>query len=220
MDAIIHFLNTFANSFPLFVHGLWITLKLTVVSLIIAFVIGLIIALCKISNVRILEWIGDAYIWIVRGTPLVVQIFVIFYGLTSIVVVPIFWAGVAALAFHSGAYIAEVIRGAIQSIDKGQREAGRSVGMSRALTMRRIILPQAFRRAVPPLGNQFIIGLKDSSLVSFIGAQELFGTANSQGSNHFDYLTYYLVVAVYYLFVVLILTLIVNRIEKKLAASD
>lgn len=216
----MHFFNVFASSFGLFLHGLWVTLELTIVSLVIAFIIGLIIALFKISNIKVLKWISDAYVWLVRGTPLIVQITVIFYGLTGIIVVPVFWAGVAGLAFHSGAYIAEVIRGSIQSIDKGQIEAGRSLGMSGSMTMRRVILPQAFRRAVPPLGNQFIIGLKDSSLVSFIGAQELFGTANSQGSNHFDFLTFYLVVAVYYLFVVLVLTLVVNRIERHLATQD
>lgn len=185
-----------------------------------SFFIGLFFAVLKISNIRILEWIADAYIWIVRGTPLIVQIFILFYGLTDILLIPMFWAGVAGLAFHSGAYIAEIIRGAIQSIEKGQREAGRSLGMSTSLTMRRIILPQAFRRAVPSLGNQFIIGIKDSSLVSFIGMQDLFGVASTMGSNSFDYLSYFFTVAVYYLFIVLVLTVLVNRIEKRLAVSD
>ncbi|MFD1039544.1 amino acid ABC transporter permease [Virgibacillus byunsanensis] len=220
MDAVLHFFDVFINSMDVFMDGLWITFKLSVASLLIAFVIGLFFAILKISNIKILEWIADAYIWIVRGTPLIVQIFVLYYGLTDILLIPMFWAGAAGLAFHSGAYIAEIIRGAIQSIDKGQTEAGRSLGMSKGLTMRRIILPQAFRRAIPSLGNQFIIGIKDSSLVSFIGMQELFGVASSQGANSFDYLPYYLTVAVYYLFIVLVLTLIVNKIEKKLAESD
>ncbi|WP_245799262.1 amino acid ABC transporter permease [Virgibacillus siamensis] len=215
-----HFLDVFIGSYDLFLKGLWLTFELSAASLLIAFIIGLFFAILKISNIKILEWIADAYIWVVRGTPLIVQIFVLYYGLAEILLIPMFWAGVAGLAFHSGAYIAEIIRGAIQSIDKGQREAGRTLGMSKGLTMRRIILPQAFRRAVPSLGNQFIIGIKDSSLVSFIGMQELFGVASTQGSNNFDYLPYYLTVAVYYLFIVLILTLLVNLLEKKMARSD
>ncbi|GAA0428866.1 MAG: amino acid ABC transporter permease [Bacillota bacterium] len=220
MSAITHFFEIFTGSIDVFLDGLWITIKLSVVSLLIAFIIGLFFAILKISNIKILQWIADAYIWIVRGTPLIVQIFILFYGLTDILLIPMFWAGAAGLAFHSGAYIAEIIRGAIQSIDKGQREAGRSLGMSRGLTMRRIILPQAFRRAVPSLGNQFIIGIKDSSLVSFIGMQDLFGVASTMGSNSFDYLPYYLTVAIYYLLIVLILTYVVNLTEKKLARSD
>ncbi|WP_163970210.1 amino acid ABC transporter permease [Oceanobacillus halotolerans] len=216
----MHFFDVFINSFDVFLNGLWITFQLSVASLIIACIIGLFFALLKISNIKVLVWIADAYIWIVRGTPLIVQIFILFYGLTDIMLIPMFWAGVAGLAFHSGAYIAEIIRGAIQSIDKGQREAGRSLGMSNGLTMRRIILPQAFRRAIPPLGNQFIIGIKDSSLVSFIGMQELFGVASTMGSNSFDYLPYFITVAIYYLFIVLVLTVLVNKLEKKLAESD
>ena len=220
MSSITHFFDVFVSSYDVFLDGLWITFKLSVASLLIAFIIGLFFAILKISNIKILEWIADAYIWIVRGTPLIVQIFILFYGLTDILLIPMFWAGVAGLAFHSGAYIAEIIRGAIQSIDKGQLEAGRSLGMSKGLTMRRIILPQAFRRAVPSLGNQFIIGIKDSSLVSFIGMQDLFGVASTMGANSFDYLPYYITVAIYYLFIVLILTIAVNKIEKKLAKSD
>ncbi|MDC3412080.1 amino acid ABC transporter permease [Aquibacillus sp. 3ASR75-11] len=220
MLAIIDFFKTFFSSSDLFLQGLWLTVQLTAASLIIAFFIGLLFALFKISNIKILDGIADVYIWVVRGTPLIVQIFVLFYGLYEIVELNAFWAGTAGLAFHNGAYIAEIIRGSIQSIDKGQHEAGRSLGMKRGLMMRRIVLPQAFRRAIPSLGNQFIIGLKDSSLVSFIGMQELFGVSNTQGSNNYDFLTYYLIVAIYYLVIVLILTLIVRKVERKLAESD
>ncbi|WP_419720201.1 amino acid ABC transporter permease [Oceanobacillus massiliensis] len=220
MENLLHFIEVFTGSFNVFMEGLWITLKLSVISLLIAIVIGLFFALLKISNIKILEWIADIYIWIVRGTPLIVQIFILYYGLTDIFLVPMFWAGAIGLAFHSGAYIAEIIRGAIQSIDNGQREAGLSLGMNKGLTMKRIILPQAFRRAVPSLGNQFIIGIKDSSLVSFIGMQDLFGVASTMGSNSFDYLPYYVTVAVYYLLIVLLLTFIVNLTEKRLAVSD
>ncbi|MFD2628703.1 amino acid ABC transporter permease [Oceanobacillus kapialis] len=220
LSSIMNFIDIFVSSFDVFLDGLWITFKLSVASLLVACVIGLFFAILKISNIKILQWIADVYIWIVRGTPLIVQIFILFYGLTDIFLIPMFWAGVAGLAFHNGAYIAEIIRGAIQSIDKGQMEAGRSLGMTSSLTMRRIILPQAFRRAIPSLGNQFIIGIKDSSLISFIGMQDLFGVASTMGSNTFNYLPYFITVAIYYLFIVLVLTLIVNKLEKKLAKSD
>ncbi|WP_186580659.1 amino acid ABC transporter permease [Aquibacillus kalidii] len=220
MIEILHFFDVFTSSLDVFIDGLWITLKLSVVSLFIAIIIGLFFAILKISNIKPLQWIADGYIWIVRGTPLIVQIFILFYGLTDILLIPMFWAGAAGLAFHSGAYIAEIIRGAIQSIDQGQKEAARSLGMTKSLSMRRIILPQAFRRAVPSLGNQFIIGIKDSSLVSFIGMQDLFGVASTMGSNTFDFFPYFLTVAVYYLLIVLVLTFVVNKVEKRLAVSD
>jgi polar amino acid transport system permease protein len=131
-----------------------------------------------------------------------------------------FWAVVLGLAFHNGAYIAEIFRGAIQSIDKGQMEAGRSLGMTTGLTYRRIILPQALRRAMPPLGNQFIIAIKDSSLAAFIGMYELFNVATTYGSNSFDYMSYLLIVAVYYLILVFIFTMLVRYIEKRMSLSD
>lgn len=220
MSSIITFFQDFANSSNLLVDATWLTLKLTIASILIAVVIGLFFAILKVSRIKFLEAIADLYIWIVRGTPLIVQIFILYIGLTSIIKLSAFWAATAGLAFHNGAYIAEIIRGSIQSIDKGQMEAGRSLGMSLSKTMRRIILPQAFRRAVPPLGNQFIIGLKDSSLASFIGMQELFGVSNTLGSNNFAFMTYYLIVAIYYLILVAVFTVLVNMLEKKLATSD
>ncbi len=215
-----HFFDVFMESYPIFLEGLKITLYLSAASLVMAFVIGLFFAILKISSIKPLQWIADAYIWLIRGTPLIVQIFVLYYGITEIILIDAFWAGAIGLAIHSGAYIAEIIRGSIQSIAKGQMEAGRSLGMTKLQTMRRIILPQAFRRAIPSLGNQFIIGIKDSSLVSFIGAQELFGVSSSLGSNSFDFLTFYSIAAIYYLVIVLVLSVVVNRIEKRLAKSD
>jgi polar amino acid transport system permease protein len=197
-----------------------LTLELTVVSILVGIFIGLLFALLKISNIKILAWISDTYVFLVRGTPLIVQIFILYFGISNLFLLPDFWAASLALAFHNGAYISEILRGTIQSIDKGQMEAGRSLGMSNSLTLRRIILPQAFRRALPPLGNQFIIGLKDSSLAAFISMNELFNVATTLGSNNFDEMTYLLIVAVYYLILVAFLTIIVNLFEKKLSISD
>jgi polar amino acid transport system permease protein len=220
LPSFTHFIQEFVDSYDVFLGGMWLTLQLTVVSIIIGIFIGLIFALFKISKIKVLDYIANTYIYLVRGMPLILQIFILYFGLTDIVNVPPFWAATLALAFHNGAYIAEIFRGSIQSIDKGQLEAGRSLGMSIPLTMRRIILPQAFRRALPPLGNQFIIGLKDSSLAAFIAMYELFNVATTLASNNFDTMTYLLIVAVYYLFLVFLLTILVNLLERRLAVSD
>ncbi len=211
--------QTFLDTYDIFLKGMLLTFQLTFVAVLIAIVIGLFFAFLKISKVKILEWIADVYIFVVRGTPLIVQIFIFYFGLTSLQISD-FWSVVLGLAFHNGAYIAEIFRGTIQSIDKGQMEAGRSLGMTAGLSMRRIILPQAFRRALPPLGNQFIIALKDSSLASFIGMYELFSVATTLGSNNFDYMTYLLIVAVYYLVLVLFFSILVNYVEKRMSISD
>ncbi|UFU01397.1 amino acid ABC transporter permease [Radiobacillus kanasensis] len=212
--------NALIESKGMFLEASWLTIRLTVLSILIAIFIGLFFALLKISHLKWLQKLADLYIYIVRGTPLIVQIFIFYYGLSSIWNVEDFWAATWGLAFHNGAYIAEIFRGSIQSIDKGQSEAGRSLGMSTMLTMRRIILPQAFRRALPPLGNQFIIGLKDSSLAAFIGLAEIFNVSTTMGANTFDYMTWLMICAIYYLILVAVLTVMVNGMEKKLAISD
>ncbi|MGD8189409.1 amino acid ABC transporter permease [Brevibacillus ginsengisoli] len=199
-----------------FLEATWTTVTLTIVSLLIASVIGLIFAFFKVSGIFILEKIADFYIFLVRGLPLIVQLMFLYYGISSVLVLSDFTAGALALGIHSGAYIAEIFRGAIQSTDRGQMEAARSLGMPYALAMRRIILPQAFKRAIPPLGNQFIIGLKDSSLVAYIAVTELFNNALSvQAENYMPFETYF-VVGMYYLALVFIFTVIVNKLEKRL----
>lgn len=215
-NAVVHFVSVLVDSRDLFLRGALRTVQLTVVAILFGCVIGLLFAFARLSGMRPLEWLANAYIYLVRGTPLIVQIFVLYFGLTDIVRISGFWAASIALAFHNGAYIAEIFRGAIVSIDRGQLEAGRSLGMSAALAYRRIVLPQAALRALPALGNQFIIGLKDSSLAAFISINELFNVATTQGANYFDQMTYLLVVAVYYLVLVLALTTVVQRVESRL----
>ncbi|MGE7842822.1 amino acid ABC transporter permease [Lysinibacillus sp. NPDC093712] len=220
MPSFSHFFNILIETKGIFFKAMLLTLELTVVSILLGIVIGLVFALLKISNIKILKLISDIYVYLVRGTPLIVQIFILYFGISGIFLIPDFWAASLALALHNGAYISEILRGAIQSVDKGQVEAGRSLGMTKTLTLRRIILPQAFRRALPPLGNQFIISLKDSSLAAFISMNELFNVATTLGSNNFDEMTYLLIVAVYYLLLVALMTFVVNRTELKLAISD
>ncbi|MED4345555.1 MULTISPECIES: amino acid ABC transporter permease [Heyndrickxia] len=220
MPSFSHFFHVLASTKHVFLEAMVLTLELTIVSILIGVAIGLLFALLKISRIKIFGLISDLYIYLIRGTPLIVQIFILYFGLSGLFLIPDFWAASLALALHNGAYIAEILRGTIQSIDKGQMEAGRSLGMTKSLALRRIILPQAFRRALPPLGNQFIICLKDSSLAAFISMDELFNIATTLGANNFDEMTYLLIVAVYYLILVALLTFIVSRAEKYLAVSD
>lgn len=205
-----------SESYSALLYGLGLTLQLTITSLMIGVFIGLIVAFMKISNFRALNYIANLYLTIVRGLPLIVLIVILYFGIDSLVTLSRFWAGVFALAFHNGAYIGEIFRGAIQSIDRGQMEASRSLGMSYKLAMRRIILPQAFKRAIPPLGNQFIIGLKDSSLVFVIGLNELWGTGQSIAARTLLQLETYLIVGAFYLTLVLFFSWLVAKIENRL----
>lgn len=202
-----------------FLKASWTTIAITAVSLLIAMIIGLVFAGFKISSSKMLNWIANIYIGVIRGTPLIVQIMFLYYGLANIINLDSFTAGAVALGIHTGAYIAEIFRGAIQSIDRGQFEAARSLGMSSRFAMQRIIFPQAFKRSIPPLANQFIIGLKDSSLVAYIAVTDLYNTAlSAQGENYMPFETYF-VVGIYYLIIVLIFTWIAKKIEQKMDVS-
>lgn len=197
-----------------------VTLKLTTAAILLGLVVGLVFALMKLSVIKPIRFIANVYITVIRGTPLLLQIFIIYYGLARIILLDPFLSAVIAFAAHNGAYIAEIFRGAIQSIERGQMEAARSLGMTHYQAMRRVILPQAFKRAVPPLGNQFIIALKDSSLASTIAVHELLLRAQQLGASSFRYMEYLIIAGIYYLILTSILTLIVNRIEHRLKVSD
>ncbi|ARU59832.1 cystine transporter permease [Tumebacillus avium] len=217
---MIDFLQTLVETFPIFAKAALVTLELTLASLALGTIIGLIFCLLKLSGNPVLRGITNLYITVIRGTPLIVQLFAIYYGLVSIVDFGQFWSAVIALAVHSGAYIAEIFRGGIQSIDKGQMEAARSLGMSKGLAMRRIILPQAFQRIIPALGNQFIIGLKDSSLAAFITMEELFMWAMRYAATTLEEMKFYTIAGLYYLVLVMIFTFLVHRIERRAKRYD
>ena len=163
------------SAVPLLLSGAAITIEITALSVFFGMLIGIVVALIRLSGVKVLRWLGNVYVDFIRGTPLLIQIFLVYFALPSIIGhrVDAFFAAISACSINSGAYVAEVFRGGIQSIDIGQMEAGRSLGMTWWQTMRYIILPQAFKRIIPPLGNEFIAMLKDSSLVSVIGFEEL-----------------------------------------------
>ena len=215
-EFLVTFYDVFKSTYKGFLEAGLLTIEITAIAVVIGTVLGVIFALMKISHSRILQTIANLYITLIRGTPLIVQIMFLYFGITSIIVLDNFWAGAIALGVHNGAYIAEIFRGSIQGIDKGQREASLALGMNSSLTMRRIVFPQALRRAIPPLGNQFIITLKDSSLVYVIGVSELFGLANRVAASNFKQFETFLVVGLYYLILVLIFSALLRWYENKL----
>lgn len=164
-----------ADNLPLLLQGALVTIKITAFSVAAGFIIGMLASIANLSSFKPLRWLVRIYVDVVRGTPMLVQIFLIYFALPQIIGQRIdpFIAAVTACSLNSGAYMSEIFRAGIQSINKGQMEAGFSLGLSWAQTMRYIVMPQALKAIIPPLGNEFIAMLKDSSLVSVIGFEEL-----------------------------------------------
>ncbi|HCB99923.1 MAG TPA: ABC transporter permease [Ruminococcaceae bacterium] len=206
---------------PAFFNGALITLELTVAGIIIGLVLGVIIALCRISQKPVLSNIARFYVWFFRGSPLMLQIMFIYFALPMIssISIDMLPAGIIALGLNAGAYLAEIIRAAIQSIDKGQMEASRALGMNYAQAMRHVIIPQSYRRLIPPIGNEFVGLLKDSSLVSVMGLTELMRTTTVL-SNSSGKAIYYLPCMIFYLALTTIFTVIFSRLEKKYSAYE
>lgn len=198
--------------------GLYYTLLISIIGLIIGFILGAIFGLGRISKNKIFYSISSIYIEVIRGTPVLVQAIWIFFALPLITGYNMasVTAGIIVIAVNSGAYIAEIVRGAVQSIAKGQVEAGRSLGLTHNQTMRYIVWPQAFKRMIPPLGNQFIISIKDTSLLSVILVPELMFQGRLIASNYFNAVEIYTTVAVFYLIITLTLSFILRMIEKRL----
>lgn len=185
--------------FPFLLKGAVITLELSLLSMSVAIAIGIAVALGRLSRHRALTWVLNAYVEIWRDVPLVVQLLVIYFTLPQIgLSFPAFWAGVLGLSLNLGAYLSEVFRAAILSIDGGQREAGMTIGMSQPMIYSRVILPQAFKVALPTVGGYFISLLKDSSLVSFISVNELLRHGTIVIADTFLSMQVYMMVAVIY----------------------
>ncbi len=201
---------------PQLIKGAELTLALTLLSLLIGTPTGLIFALMRISPVKPLNWIATVYVEIVRGTPLLMQIYVIYFVLPAVgVELSSFVAGVLALSLNAAAYISEIFRAGIESIDSGQMEAARSLGMDYRVAMVNVILPQTVRRVLPPLTNEAVALLKDSSLVSVVALAELMRMGKEIATNGGSPTTVYLTVAVFYLAMTLPLTWLVRRLEAK-----
>ena len=223
MDGLMTFdMNLVVNSFPLLLIGAGVTIQITVLSTAIGFVIGLIVGVARISNLRVLRMLAEVYVEFFRGTPLLVQIFLFYFALPVITGQRIdpFIAAISACGINSGAYVAEIFRAGIQSIDDGQMEAGRSLGMTWLQTMRYIIVPQAFKRVIPPLGNEFIAMLKDSSLVSVIGFEELTRRGQLIIAKTYGSFEIWMSVAVIYLVMTLTISRFVAYLERRYRVHD
>lgn len=199
--------------------GLVLTLKMTLFALILAVVIGMIACLFSISKVKPLNWISGIYLSVIRGTPLMVQAFFIYFGLTSALSIRItaFNAAVLVLCLNAGAYLSEIFRSGIAAVNKGQMEAARSLGLPYGVAMRKIVLPQAIRIVIPSVLNQFIITLKDTSILSVIGCGELMRQGQQIVARNFRSFETYAIIAVMYYVVVMVLTKIFQIVERRLS---
>lgn len=204
---------------PLIV-GLWTTLWLSAAASVVGLIIGMITGLCRVSNNPTLRSLSVTYIEIIRGTPLLVQIFIFYFFLGTVLDISRIVAGISALAIFAGAYVAEIIRAGIQSIPKGQMEAARSLGMNVPQAMIHVILPQAFKRILPPLAGQFISLIKDSSLVSVIAITDLTKSGREVITSTFATFEIWFVVAFLYLLLTSVLSQVIAWVERRLAVSD
>jgi polar amino acid transport system permease protein len=205
------------NNLDAILQGVLVTISLALLAEVLGIILGLVLALLKISRSRILSWPAQVYIDFFRGTPLLVQIIIIYFTTASVGLrfESLFFAGLVALTLNSAAYVAEIFRAGIQSIDKGQMEAGRASGLSYPQTMRYIIVPQAFRRTIPPLTNEFVTLVKDTSLVSVLGLAELLRAARVLQAETFNG-TPLIAAAFIYLIICLPLIYLANGLERRL----
>lgn len=207
------------QALPVLALGLMETIRIATVALIIALFIGLFVGLFRISKNKILNIIAATYVYLIRGTPLLVQILFIYFGLPTALGIKLspFTAGIIAISINAGAYLVEIFRAGIESIDRGQMEAGRSLGFSYNQTMRLIILPQAIKVMIPAFVNQFIVSIKDTSLLSVIGIAELTMQGQSIYASNFRAFEILSAVAVFYLILISILTLLSTYLERRQA---
>lgn len=201
--------------------GLTMTIPLTAISFFFALIIALIVAMIQFAHVRVLRQVARFYVWVIRGTPLLVQLFVVFYGMPNIgILIDPFPAAVIVFSINEGAYMAEIIRAALESVPVGQMEAGRCVGMTYLQTMRRIILPQAMRTAFPSLSNSLISMIKDTSLAANITVTEMFMATQRIVARTYEPLALYIEVGLIYLMFCTVLTKLQSVGEKRLNAHE
>lgn len=205
-----------------FLKGIKITILISLIGVALGSILGAFVALMKLSKIKIISWIASIYIEILRGTPMLVQVFIVFFGITAALGLDIsaLVCGTIALVINSSAYIAEIIRAGINAVDKGQMEAARSLGLNYRQTMKSVIMPQAIKNILPALGNEFVTLIKESSVVSTIGVGEIMFNAQVVQGISFDPFTPLLVAAALYFVLTFVLTRIMNMIEGRLNASD
>ncbi|MBS4196875.1 amino acid ABC transporter permease [Lederbergia citri] len=217
IDAFIH--SHYIQSLPFLLKGLVWTILIAVIGLVLGFLIGALVGLGRLSSKKFIRAICTIYIEVIRGTPILVQVLFIYLGLTEQVIginIDKVAAAIIAISINAGAYIAEIVRGAVASIEKGQHEAGRSIGLSKKQTMRYIIWPQAFKRMIPPLGNQFIISLKDTSLFSVIAVGELLYMGKQYYNVTYTPFQTLTMVCVLYLIITIPTSYFLRRLERKM----
>lgn len=217
------FTRVFENATPMLLSGLKITVIISVLSILLGLVIGLLVCFMGRSKNIILKGISFIYVWCIRGTPMIVQAFLVFFAFPQVIQIfqpdfkiDAFTAGLITLSLNAGAYMSEIFRGGISAISNGQIEAARSLGISQSRTMLKIVLPQAFKISIPSLVNQFIITIKDSSILSVIGLADLVNQAKVYVGASYDFFPTYITVAAYYLIILSILMILSKILEKKL----
>ncbi|HHT16457.1 MAG TPA: amino acid ABC transporter permease [Papillibacter sp.] len=206
---------------PMLLTGLKLTLIIAVLGIVFAFVIGSLIGYALQCKIRILKWLADAYIWVIRGVPLIVLALYVYYVLPKIVGshIPATTVGIIVISLNAGAFIAEIVRSALQGVPVGQREAGLSLGLSPFQTLVHIIIPPAFRAMLPALCNQFIIAVKDTALLSVITVNEITHQAQNYAAMSFNTIPAYTVLALFYLAIISVLILLQKAVEKRMGAT-
>ena len=217
------FSRVFRDATPLLLKGFGITVGISLLAIVIGLFIGLLTCFMVRSSNPILKGIAKVYVWCIRGTPMIVQAFLVFFAFPQVIrlilpnfTINAFNAGLIALALNAGAYMSEIFRGGIAAVDPGQIEAARSLGISKSRTMIKIVLPQALRVSIPSLVNQFIITIKDSSILSVIGLADIVNQAKVYVGATYDFFPTYIVVAAYYLALLSLLMVLTSYVEKKL----
>lgn len=218
--------QVFSEVYPTLLNGLGMTVQITVLSLLIAMVLGIFVCLMNISHNVVLRGIAKFYIWLIRGTPMLVQAFYFYFAMPQLIQsitgsqfrITVFTASLVTLTINAGAYISEIFRGSIESVNKGQMEAARSLGLNYAKSMQKIILPQAVRICLPSLVNQFIITLKDSTILYAIGLSEIMYNAKIYVGRTMESFATYTWVAIFFLLIVTILSFISRAVERRINA--
>ena len=220
-DGIANFSSIAINYLPNFLPGVLLTLKLSILSILLGVVLGIAVNILKMTKIKIICLICDFYVALVRGTPLLLQLFFIFYGLPQMgITIDRFTTAIVGLAFHNGAYISEIFRGAIKSIDYGQEEASYALGMTKVEAFRYVVFPQAFKNSVPALGNQFILAIKDSSLTSVITISETMMLARQFAAATYSSFPIYFDAACFYMILTYVLSKLLMYVENILKRNE
>lgn len=219
MNVLSNFFDYTIQIMPQLLKGMSLTIQMTIYSLVLALIVGIVSCMFTISKLKVLNWISNTYLSLIRGTPLMVQAFFIYFGITSVLHITVsnFQAAIIVLCLNAGAYLSEIFRSGILAVNKGQMEAARSLGLPQGVAMRKIILPQAIRIVIPSVVNQFIITLKDTSILSVIGCAELMFEGKQIIARNYRSFETYAIIAIMYYILITILTRIAKIIERRLA---